>query len=161
MRGLFPVCVALLFSVQFANAQLPVGTIAPEIKLPDSLGKWKPLSSVKSTLILLDFWAAWCGPCINAMPDLKRIYSLYHDKGLEVYAVSLDKDYRNWVATCRMLELPFILVNEAYGFNGHSCLDYHIQSIPNKMLIKDGRIIAAEMSLSDMEKLIEKELEQK
>lgn len=141
-----------------APAQLPVGTTAPEIKLPDSLGKWRPLSSVKSALILLDFWAAWCDPCIRSMPDLKRLYSQYHEQGLEVYAVSLDKDYRNWVATCRRLELPFILVNDAFGMNGNSCHEYHIQSIPNKMLIKDGIIIAAEMSLHDLEKRIADEL---
>lgn len=140
------------------SAQLPQGTLAPEIKLPDSLGKWKPLSSVKSKLILLDFWAAWCGPCVQAMPDLKRLYTLYHSKGLEVYAVSLDRDYRNWVATCRRLELPFILVNDAFGLNGNSAHDYHIESIPNKMLIRDGVIIASEMSLHDLEKRIQDEL---
>jgi alkyl hydroperoxide reductase subunit AhpC len=139
-------------------AQLPVGRVAPEIKLPDSLGKWKPLSSVKSKIILLDFWAAWCDPCIQSMPELKRLYTAYHDKGLDVYAVSLDKDYRHWVATCRRLELPFILVNDAYGLGGKVSQDYLITSIPNKMLLKDGKVFGADMSLSDLEKLISNEL---
>ncbi len=140
------------------NAQLPVGIVAPEIKLPDSLGKWRPLSEVKAKIILLDFWASWCYPCVQTMPDLKRIYTTYHEKGLEIYAVSLDKDYRNWVATCQRLELPFIHVNEAYGFNGNSCHDYKVTAIPNKLLIKDGKIIASEMSLYELEKIIDKEL---
>ncbi len=147
------------FSFYFSNAQLNIGDTAPEIKLPDSLGKWKPLSEVKAKVILLDFWAAWCYPCVQSMPELIKIYNYYHDKGLEVYAVSLDKDYYNWVAMCRKLELPFILVNDAYGMIGKACKDYHIESIPNKLLIKDGKIFAINKSLYDISKILEKELE--
>ena len=157
MRIIFFTFLMCSISV-FSNAQLPVGSIAPEIKLPDSLGKWKPLSEVKAKIILVDFWAAWCYPCIKSMPDIKRIYKTYHEKGLEVYAVSLDKDYRNWVATCTRLELPFIHVNDAYSLNGNVCKEYQVSSIPHKILIKDGKIIATEMSLADLEKVIEKEL---
>jgi peroxiredoxin len=149
----------MLFCGVNAQAQLAIGDTAPEIKLPDSLGKWKPLSEVKSKLILLDFWAAWCYPCVQSMPDVVKLYDKYRSKGLEIYAVSLDKGYYNWVEMCRKLKLPFILVNEAYGFNGNSCKDYKISSIPNKMLIKDGKIIGANLSLYDLEKIIQKELE--
>jgi peroxiredoxin len=149
-----------LFTAITSNsyAQLNVGTEAPEIKLPDSLGKWKPLSEVKGKVILLDFWAAWCYPCVKSMPDLVKLYNKYHAKGLEVYAVSIDKGYYNWVEACRKLELPFILVNDAYGFNGNACKEYKIESIPNKLLLKEGKIIGANMSLYDLEKLIQKEL---
>jgi peroxiredoxin len=159
MRKGFLCIIISLFSTFSSFAQLSIGEPAPEIKLPDSLGKWKPLSEVKSKLILLDFWAAWCYPCVQSMPDLVRVYNSYHDKGLEVYAVSLDKGYYNWVDMCRKLKLPFVLVNDAYGFNGNACRDYKIQSIPNKMLLKDGKIIGANMSLYDLERLIQKELE--
>lgn len=138
--------------------QLSINSPAPEIKLPDTAGKWAPLSEVHSKLILLDFWAAWCSPCVQSMPDLKRIHKTYHDKGLTVYAVSLDKNYYKWVNMCRTLELPFVLVNEAYGFDGKSCKDYNISSIPSKMLLKNGQVIASNMSLYDLEKIIEKEL---
>ncbi|HMN32286.1 MAG: TlpA family protein disulfide reductase [Chitinophagaceae bacterium] len=149
----------LAFTFSTTQAQLNVGDIAPEIKLPDSLGKWKPLSEVKAKIILLDFWAAWCYPCVQSMPDLISIYENYHKKGLEVYAVSLDKDYYNWVAMCRKLNLPFVLVNDAYGMNGKTCKQYHIESIPNKLLIKDGKIFAINKSLYDINKILEKELE--
>lgn len=159
MKIIFYAFFLLLFCSVNARAQLAVGDTAPEIKLPDSLGKWKPLSEVKSKLILLDFWAAWCYPCVQSMPDVVKLYDKYNSKGLEIYAVSLDKGYYNWVEMCRKLKLPFILVNEAYSFNGNSCKDYKISSIPNKMLIKDGKIIGANMSLYDLEKIIQKELE--
>jgi peroxiredoxin len=149
-------CVLVSFE---SRAQLALGDPAPEIKLPDTLGRWKPLSEVKSKLILVDFWAAWCYPCVKSMPDVVKMYEKYKDQGLEVYAVSLDKDYYSWIEMCKKLKLPFVLVNDAYGFNGNSCRDYKVSSIPNKMLIKDGKIIGANMSLYDLEKIIIKELQ--
>lgn len=150
--------LVLAFAINASQAQLKIGDDVVDIKLPDSLGKWKPLSEVKAKIVLLDFWAAWCYPCVKSMPDLVAIYEKYKDKGLEVYAVSLDKDYYNWVNYCRKLKLPFILVNDPYGMNGKACKDYGVTSIPHKLLIKDGKIIGAEMSLYDLEKMIEKEL---
>lgn len=153
--------IALLISISTAfplHAQLAIGDIAPDIKLPDTAGKWKPLSSVQSPLILLDFWAAWCYPCILGLPDLKRLHQQYANKGLAIYAVSLDKGYYHWLNACRKHELPFVLVNDPYGFEGNACKNYRITSIPNKMLIKDGKIIAADMSLYGLEQVIRKEL---
>lgn len=151
----------LIVTIQFcAKAQLKVGDIAPEIKLPDTLGKWCLLSNVKSKVILIDFWAAWCYPCVQSMPDVVKMYEKYRDKGLAVYAVSLDKGYYNWIDMCRKLKLPFILVNEVYGFEGKSCKDYKVNAIPHKLLIKDGKVIASEMSLYDIDKMLEKELSQ-
>ena len=158
MKKIFLILIISLFASLNSQAQLSIGDIAPEIKLPDSLGKWKTLSEIKSKIILIDFWAAWCYPCVQQMHDVVRIYNTYHTKGLEVYAVSLDKGYYNWVEMCRKLKLPFILVNDAYGFDGNASKAYHVNSIPNKLLIKDGKIIGANMSLYDLEKIIEKEL---
>jgi len=148
----------ITFSYSAAYSQIAIGEVAPDIKLPDSLGKWKPMSEMKSKLILLDFWAAWCYPCILSMPDLKKIHEKWHNKGLIIYTVSLDKNYYEWVSKCREYERPFILVNHPYGFDGKACKDYQITSIPNKILIKDGKVIGANMSLYDIDKLIEKEL---
>jgi thiol-disulfide isomerase/thioredoxin len=146
------------FTYSAAFSQIAIGEVAPDIKLPDSLGKWKPMSEIKSKLILLDFWAAWCYPCILSMPDLKKIHEKWHNIGLIIYTVSLDKNYYEWVSKSRKYELPFILVNDPYGFDGKACKDYQITSIPNKILIKDGKVIGANMSLYDIDKLIEKEL---
>jgi len=158
MKYVFILLIVLLSCHLQSHAQVKIGSDAPEIKLPDSLGKWKPLSEIKSKLILIDFWAAWCYPCIKSMPDLKRIYEQYHSKGLEIYAVSLDRDYRNWVATCQRLQLPFIHVNDAYGFNGNACQKYNVTAIPQKFLVMNGKIIGADMSLYDLEKIIAREL---
>jgi peroxiredoxin len=161
MKHLFQRLLIILLCVltQQSNAQLHIGDIAPDIKLPDSLGKWKPLSEVKGKLILIDFWAVWCYPCMKSMPDVVALYDKYKDKGLVVYAVSIDKDYYNWVDGCRRKKLPFVLVNDAYGFNGKACKDYQVSAIPHKVLVKNGIVIGSEMSLYDLEKLIVTEIE--
>lgn len=158
MKLFFTLILAALLGHTQAFAQLPIGSVAPDIKLPDTSGKWKPLSEVKGKLILVDFWAVWCYPCVKSMPDVVKLYEKYHALGLEVYAVSLDKGYYNWVDYCRREKLPFVLVNDAYSFNGKSCKDYHVDSIPNKILLKDGKVLAVDMSLYDLEKVIQKEL---
>lgn len=158
MKNFLLMLVIGWLSCKQANAQLPIGSDAPEIKLPDTAGKWKPLSEVKGKLILVDFWAVWCYPCVKSMPDVVKLYEKYHSKGLEIYAVSLDKGYYNWLEYCRREKLPFVLVNDAYSFNGKSCKDYRVDSIPNKILLKEGKVIAVDMSLYDLEKVIQKEL---
>lgn len=155
----FLLAIILFFLVHVASAQLKIGDLAPEIKLPDTSGKWMPLSQVKGKVILIDFWAVWCYPCVKSMPDIKRLYDTYHTQGLEIYAVSLDKGYYNWVEYIRKEKLPFVHVNDAYSMNGKACKDYFVDSIPCKILIKDGKIIAKEMSLYDLEKVIQKELD--
>lgn len=54
--------------------------------------------------------------------------------------------------------MPFVLVNDVYGFNGKACTDYKITSIPNKLVLKDGKIIGTNLSLNAIDKMIEKEL---
>lgn len=141
------------------SAQLSIGDIAPDIKLPDTSGKWLPLSTIQSKLILVDFWAVWCYPCVKSMPELIELHNKYHHKGLTIYAVSLDKGYYNWVDYCRKEKLPFILVNDAYSFNGKSCADYKVSAIPHKILLKDGKVIGSNMSTLQLENLIKKELD--
>lgn len=73
-----------------ANELVQVGLPAPEIKLPSPDGKDIALSDLKGKIVLLDFWASWCGPCRKANPHVVETYKKYKDQGFTVYSVSLD-----------------------------------------------------------------------
>ncbi len=72
------------------DGPIKLGEAAPEIALKDPSGKVRSLSSLKGKIVLLDFWASWCGPCRQANPHVVETYNKYKDKGFTVYSVSLD-----------------------------------------------------------------------
>src|SRR5687768_733302 len=73
-----------------------VGKKAPEIELPDQEGKMVRLSSLKGKVVLLDFWASWCGPCRKENPYTVDLYNQYKDKGFTVFSVSIDQNKESW-----------------------------------------------------------------
>lgn len=153
LAGLF--LFVFIFLASFSSqAQVNIGDSAPEIRLPDSLGKWTKLSEVKAEYVVVDFWASWCPPCKLVAKDLKKIKEENPDASFEIFAVSLDRDYWNWVNMARQLDLPFIHVNDAYGLKSPRCKDYGVLRIPTKFLIKNGKIVAIGPSLYDINEAI-------
>lgn len=146
----------VLFTSTNTKAQLKIGDLAPEIKLPDSLGKWTKLSEVKSDIVLIDFWAAWCPPCIITAQELKKIKDDFNDASFEIFAVSLDRDYWKWVKMERKLNLPFIHVNDAYGLKSPRCKAYGVTSIPKKFLVIDGKVAAINPTFDQIREAIKK-----
>ncbi len=120
---------------------------APEIALPSPEGDTIKLTSTRGSYVLLDFWASWCGPCREESPNLVKAWNLYHNKGFQIYQVSLDKTKEAWIKGIQDDRLEkWIHVSDVSYWQSIVVPLYKIKSIPaNYLLDKDGRIIATEL----------------
>ena len=97
--------------------------------------------AVKYTL--LDFWASWCGPCMGEVPALKEAYAAYHDKGFEIFGVSLDNNKERWTAAIENNGMNWIHVSDLQGWQNAAAAEYGVRSIPANFLIDaEGKIVA-------------------
>jgi thiol-disulfide isomerase/thioredoxin len=123
------------------------GTLAAEIILPSPEGDTIKLSSTRGSVVLLDFWASWCGPCRKENPNLVSAYNKYHRRGFQIYQVSLDKTREAWMKGIEEDHLEkWIHVSDIQYWNSSVVPLYKIESIPaNYLLDKDGHIIASNL----------------
>ena len=144
-------------------AQPKVGDVAPEIQLPDPEGKTLKLSSLRGQVVLLDFWASWCGPCRHENPVTVAAYEKYKDKGFTVFSVSLDRSKAKWVQAIQADNLNWgNHVSDLRFWESSAAAKYNIESIPATFLLdQNGKIIAKDLRGSDLEKAISKALSAK
>jgi len=120
-----------------------IGSEAPEIALPNPDGEVVRLSSLRGNYVLLDFWAGWCRPCRIENPNLVKAYNKYHDKGFEIYQVSLDRNRESWLKAIEDDNLSWTQVSDLQFWQSEAAREYGVESIPaNFLLDKEGKIIA-------------------
>ena len=111
----------------------------------------------KSKLLLVDFWASWCGPCRAENPNVVAVYKDYHEKGFDVLGVSLDMNRENWIKAIETDGLIWHNVSDLKYWNNEAAKDYAISSIPSNLLIdEEGTIIAKNLRGEDLRKKVEK-----
>jgi peroxiredoxin len=138
----------LLCALPLRAADLPVGATAPNWQLKNLDGKPVQLSDFKGKVVVLDFWATWCPPCREEIPDLVALQNQYRDKGVVVVGVSLDQGGAGPVAAfakAQGMNYPIVLGDEnvtgQYG---------DIQGIPTTFIIgRDGKVSAMHMGATD------------
>jgi thiol-disulfide isomerase/thioredoxin len=135
-----------------------IGQPAPEINLPSPSGTQIALSSLQGKVVLIDFWASWCGPCRKENPNVVKVYQKYKAKGFEIYSVSLDKDKKSWEAAIEQDKLEWPSHVSDLGFWSSSVVpQYGIQGIPFTVLLdQQGNIIAKGLRGDELEARLEK-----
>jgi len=162
--GTFIKSVEGQYAQQQASERIQVGQPAPDIRLPDPNGKEYALSDLKGKVVLLDFWASWCGPCRRENPNVVKVYDKYKADGFTIYSVSLDgldprraggktgealakanEPYKQrWIKAIEKDQLSWPYhVSELKKWGSQAGQSYGITSIPKTFLIdREGKIAA-------------------
>lgn len=136
-----------------------IGESYVDFALPDSLGNHKQLSEFEGKVVLLEFWASWCGPCRMKNPTLTKTYEKYRPQGFEIFAVSLDEKRARWLDAIREDRLPWLQVSDLQGLSSEPCYIYGVTKIPDNFLInRQGTIIARNIGGIDLEEKIKEAL---
>ncbi len=138
---------------------LAVGSIAPDITLPNPDGKQTSLSSLEGNVVLIDFWAAWCPPCREANAILGELHKKYNDDGFEIFAVSLDRTRDQWLNAIKKDSITWSQVSDLRFMNSPVVSLYNVTEVPHYVLIdRERRIISRNFSITDLESLLQENL---
>jgi len=138
-----------------ALKRVAIGAMAPELSLPDTNGNIFNLSSLKGKVVLIDFWASWCTPCRESLPNVVKLYDKYKGKNFTVLSVSLDKDKDAWLNAIRKFHLHWTQISDLKYWDSKAVSLYNFKDmgIPFTVLVSaDGKIVDKNISEDDLER---------
>ena len=142
----------LLTRAQESITGLGNGNKAPELAYQNPNGEIIKLSGLKGKLVLIDFWASWCGPCKAEIPNLAKIYKTYHSKGLEIVGVVVSDKLDAHHKSVEELKVVWPQIFDAENNGGKA---YAVSGIPHIIIFDgEGKIVAKDVRGEELEKLI-------
>ena len=132
-----------------------IGKVVPNFSATDLDGKPISLQDYRGKVVLLDFWAVWCGPCLTEIPNVKRVYDTYKDQGFDIIGVSLDTDETRLRNYLKKNNISWRQIFSGQKWKTPLAEQYHIRSIPAPWLIaRDGTLISREARGVKLERLV-------
>ena len=139
-----------------------IGNTVPDFSATDLDGNPISLEQYRGKVVLLDFWAVWCGPCIAEMPTVKKVYDTYKDEGFDIIGISLDTDENRLRDYLKENEIPWRQVFSGKGWDSPVSRQYNIRAIPAPWLIdKEGKLISHRARGEALERLVVDALKEK
>ena len=133
--------------------QVFVGRQFTDLQLKDFNGQPHRLSEYvgKGHWVLIDFWASWCGPCREELPDLVKIYEAFHANGFEIVGISLDDDVQAWQKAVKKMRLSWNHLSDLKGWESIAVETYKVFGIPTNLLVNPrGKIVASNIELDNL-----------
>jgi thiol-disulfide isomerase/thioredoxin len=134
-----------------SQENLNLGKVAPNFSAPTPEGKTLSLNDIKGKATIIDFWASWCKPCRRENPNVVRVFEKYHEKGLEIISVSLDKDGQKerWLKAIDDDNMNWHHVSNLKFWNEPVARQYNINSIPATFILDENGVIVAKKLRGD------------
>jgi peroxiredoxin len=141
---------------------LAEGTKFPDFNEKDSTGKPLSIANYKGKVVLLDFWATWCGPCVHELPNVIKSYDTHHKQGFEIIGISLDKDQEKLASFTKEKNMTWVQYFDGLVWQNKLAVKYGVNSIPATYLLDgQGTIIGKDLRGEDLENAVTKALAKK
>jgi peroxiredoxin len=143
--------------VKKIQSALAEGTTFPDFNETDVKGQPLSIASYKGKVVLIDFWATWCGPCVGELPNVLKTYEKHHPAGFEIIGISLDKDKSKLESFTKEKNMPWQQFFDGQVWNNKLSTKYGVNSIPATYLLDgEGKIIGKDLRGEELEAAVAK-----
>lgn len=152
-----PNSLARRLALERNDEALRPGQKAPAFALPALDGTQVALNDVleRKELVMVEFWASWCSPCIATFPHLKRLHAAFNDKGFEIIVISIDDTFEEWEQASEEQQLPRLNVADIGGFQMQTPIAYGVSFIPKAYLIDaEGCILQKDLETDKIQEVL-------
>lgn len=146
-------------AAEMIQRNLVIGATFPEFTEKDVSGKPLSIAGIQGKVVLIDFWATWCGPCRGEIPNVVATYQKYHDQGFQIIGVSLDEDRQKLLDYTQKQDMTWPQFFDGKGWGNALAVKYGIESIPATFLLDgNGKIIGRDLRGDDLTQAVAKAL---
>ncbi len=125
-----------------------------EIAFTAADGRKVDIQKMKGKVVLVDFWAAWCGPCIASLPEVVNLFNQYHEKGFEIVGINLDKRQRDMEQVVHKFQMPWPQYFDGKGWGAKYVLEYNVNAIPSMWLVDKKGILRTMNARENLEEQV-------